>query len=72
MLNKIQAEIKNNPPIGVIKPMVLKLIPVTSIVANKYIEPEKNRIPKKVNIKIVFFTLKESSEYIPTKSKNNA
>ena len=67
-MNKlIQPKIKNKPPIGVTGPRKDEENAVISLVANKYREPEKRRIPnvKAINAKLIkpFFALEKVDRY---------
>lgn len=69
---KNQDKISNNPPIGVIKPITLKLKEVKSFVAKRYIEPENKRTPEITRFKIILLYFSEIAEEQPINNKNKA
>lgn len=64
--------IKSIPPKGVINANDEISIDVMLFVDNKQIDPEKNKTPNTVNMKVVFFNLSEIPSVEAKNNKNKA
>ena len=67
-----QADINNNPPIGVIIPIFLKSNENNVLQAKKYIDTEKKTTPVTVSVRMVFLALSVIKLLPPTNNKKRA